>query len=110
VKRLTLCALLLLAACTQAIPGTYVVAHPLNGEKLELRDDRTFHYEAWSDTGTIFEAEGKWERGDAGSVTTEITRVIQGELGPQSPLRPHETWKADGRSVVRATTPLRRQR
>lgn len=108
--RFALCALLVLvAACSFRVPGTYLVTRPLDGEKLELREDGTFAYQRWDDMGVFFEAEGTWERLSDGHVATQITRVLKGETGPQSPLRPHETWTVSARSIVRNTTPLRRQ-
>jgi hypothetical protein len=78
-----------LSACSTV--GHYERNHILAGESLELRRDKTFHYEHITDSiGDEYEVEGTWHRDAQGNLVTTVVTTIR--PGPAS-IDQVQTWR-----------------
>jgi hypothetical protein len=102
---IVLASFLALAACTSARPpGAFRDGGPFHSSTLELRPDRTFSYEAWSDDGGAFwRAEGSWTWVDFDRFTTQVERVTLGMELKCGPLQPNQVWRITRHGITRDT-------
>lgn len=117
-RRLSFVAMaVILAGCSSSRQGSYsyVSDGMLSREAIELHEDGTFVYCAWSDDGpSLFSAHGRWRWLDRAHRRLETVtlgrRVERGKLSLPDDLEDVVVWKADDGTLQRTNRPLLRRK